>query len=274
MQQCHVLSQYGGDPMQAVHVGRRALETANRLEDEALSYGVRFALGHACWIGGDYDSTIELLSANLPENMRDPSRIRDFGTAGSLLLDSMAILAHTLAHRGHFDRAFLILERAQALPQKNAFDLAILRFHHSRAHLFRGDADLAAPLLQAGIEDATRVGLEFTLPWHQALLGYAHALMVNTKPRSHSSKPPSKDRRRCICRILPRRVALGSARRSRSGIPSEPSTSPRPRLELQWQADFVHWKRSCFESKRPRLSTSIAKRPKPPRKKVLSLPKS
>ncbi len=176
MQQCHVLSQYGGDPRQAVYVGRRALETANRLEDGALSYGVRFALGHACWIGGDYDSTIELLSANLPENMRDPSRIRDFGTAGSLLLDSMAILAHTLAHRGHFDRAFLILERAQALPQKNAFDLAILRFHHSRAHLFRGDADLAAPLLQAGIEDATRVGLEFTLPWHQALLGYAHAL--------------------------------------------------------------------------------------------------
>ena len=47
MQQCHVISQYGGDPRQAVRVGRRALETANRLEDEALAYGVRFALGHA-----------------------------------------------------------------------------------------------------------------------------------------------------------------------------------------------------------------------------------
>ena len=176
MQQCHVLSQYGGDPRQAVHVGRHALEMANRLEDEALAYGVRFALGHACWIGGDYDSTIELLSANLPENLRDPTQIRDFGTAGSLLLDSMAILAHTLAHRGHFDRAFPILERAQALPQKNAFDLAILCFHHARAHLFRGDADAAAPMLRAGIEKASRVGLEFTLPWHQALLGYAHAL--------------------------------------------------------------------------------------------------
>ena len=86
MQQCHVLSQYGGDQGRRC-VGRRALETANRLEDEALSYGVRFALGHACWIGGDYDSADELLSANLPENMRDPTRIRDFGTAGSLLLD-------------------------------------------------------------------------------------------------------------------------------------------------------------------------------------------
>ena len=166
MQQCHVLSQFAGNSRQAVHVGRRALEMANRLDDEALAYGARFALGHACWICGDYDSGIELLSANLPENMHDPTRIRDFGTAGSLLLDSMLILAHTLAHRGHFDRAFAILERAQALPQKNAFDLAILCFHHARAHLFRGDADSAAPMLRAGIEKASSVGLEFTLPWH------------------------------------------------------------------------------------------------------------
>jgi len=75
MQQCHVLSQYGGDPRRAVHVGRRALEMANHLDDEALAYGVRFALGHACWIGGDYDGTIEFLSANLPENIRDKNSI-------------------------------------------------------------------------------------------------------------------------------------------------------------------------------------------------------
>ena len=67
-QQCHVFSQFGDDAEQAVHVGRRALEMANRLEDEGLAYGARFALGHACWISGDYDSAIELLSANLPEN--------------------------------------------------------------------------------------------------------------------------------------------------------------------------------------------------------------
>ena len=89
---------------------------------------------------------IELLSANLPENLRDPTKIRDFGTAGSLLLDSMAILAHTLAHRGHFDRAFAILERAQALPQKNAFDFSILSNHRARVHLFRGDTDAAEPI--------------------------------------------------------------------------------------------------------------------------------
>jgi class 3 adenylate cyclase/tetratricopeptide (TPR) repeat protein len=176
MQQCHVLSQYGGNPRQAVQVGRRALETANRLEDEALAYGVRLTFGGACWIGGDYDGAVELLSANLPENMVDPTRIRDFGTAGSLLVDSMSILGHVLAHRGHFDRAFPILERAQALPQKNAFDVSVVNFHHARAHLFRGDADAAAPILRAAIEHAHRVGLEFALPWHQALLGYVHAL--------------------------------------------------------------------------------------------------
>ena len=146
MQRCHVLSQFGGDSRQAVHVGRRALEMANRLEDEALVYGRRFALGHACWICGDYDSVIELLSANLPENMRDPTRIRDFGTAGSLLLDSMSILGHTLAHRGQFDKGLPILERAQALPNRNAFDFSVVRFHRARAHLFRGDTSSAAPI--------------------------------------------------------------------------------------------------------------------------------
>jgi class 3 adenylate cyclase/tetratricopeptide (TPR) repeat protein len=176
MQQCHVLSQYGGNPRQAVQVGRRALETANRLEDEALAYGVRLTFGGACWVGGDYEGAVELLSANLPENMVDPTRIRDFGTVGSLLLDSMSILAHVLAHRGQFDRAFAILERAQAHPQKNAFDVSIVSFHHARAHLFRGDADAAAPILRAAIEHAHRVGLEFSLPWHQALLGHVHAL--------------------------------------------------------------------------------------------------
>ena len=52
-----------------------------------------------CWVGGDYDGAVELLSANLPENMVDPTRIRDFGTAGSLLLDSMSILANTSPSR-------------------------------------------------------------------------------------------------------------------------------------------------------------------------------
>src|SRR5262249_39568248 len=46
----------------------------------------------------------------------------------------------------------------------------------ARVHLFRGDAGSAAPLLRAAIEQATQVGVAFILPWHQALLGYAHSL--------------------------------------------------------------------------------------------------
>jgi tetratricopeptide (TPR) repeat protein len=42
--------------------------------------------------------------------------------------------------------------------------------------LFRGDTSSAAPISRAAIEHAGRVGLEFTLPWHQAMLGHAHAL--------------------------------------------------------------------------------------------------
>ena len=175
-QQCHVLSQFGENAEHADHVGRRALEMANALEDDGLAYGARFALGHACWITGDYDRAIELLSANLPEHMGDPTRIRDFGTAGSLLLDSMSILGSTLAHRGHFDRAFPILERAQALPQKNAWDRSVIDWHHARAHLIRGDTVSATPILLAAIEHATRVGLEFSLPWQRAMLGHAYAL--------------------------------------------------------------------------------------------------
>ena len=91
MQQSHVLSQFDDDARHAVVVGRRALDMADRLKDEALAYGARFALGHACWITGDYDTTVEVLSLNLPENVLDPTRICDFGTAGSLLLDSMSI---------------------------------------------------------------------------------------------------------------------------------------------------------------------------------------
>jgi tetratricopeptide (TPR) repeat protein len=108
--------------------------------------------------------------------MRDPTRIRDFGTAGSLLLDSMSILAHMLGHRGHFDRAFAILERARAIPQKNAFDIGVVNAHHARVHLFRGDAELAEPMCRAAIEHASLAGLEFMVPWLQALLGYALGL--------------------------------------------------------------------------------------------------
>ena len=159
IQQCHVLSQFGGDTQEAIDVGRRALEMANDLADPALAYGARFALGHACWINGAYERTIELLTANLPENLSDTTRIRDFGTAGSLQLDSMSILGSTLAHRGLFDRGLALLDRAQALPQKNAFDIAVVSFHHARAHLFRGEASAASAMAQAAIAHASHVGL-------------------------------------------------------------------------------------------------------------------
>jgi hypothetical protein len=76
MQQSHVLNMYGGSLEDAVRFGRRALEIATRLDDEALAYGARFALGQTGWIGGDYFAAIQFLTANLPENVRDTATRR------------------------------------------------------------------------------------------------------------------------------------------------------------------------------------------------------
>ena len=177
MQQSHVLNMYGGDLKDAVRFGRRALEIATRLDDEALAYGAQFALGQTGWIGGDYAAAIQFFTANLPENVRDMGRVRDFGTAGSLLVNSMAILGSTLAHCGEFERALSILQRAQAIPTRSAFDFIIVRYHLARSHLHRGDAHLALPISRAAIERATEAGVKFTLPWQQAMLGYAQTLV-------------------------------------------------------------------------------------------------
>jgi hypothetical protein len=274
MQQCHVLSQYGGNPRQAIQVGRRALETANRLEDEALAYGVRLTFGGACWIGGDYDGAVELLSANLPENMVDPTRIRDFGTAGSLLLDSMSILANTLAHRGHFDRAFAILERAQALPQKNAFDVCRQFSSRASAPVPRrrgiGWADIAGGH-RARTSRRTRV--------LSPLASGPAWLRPRAERGIRERDPPPRNRPRKITRDpsaipLPRRPPRCWARRSRPWTPDEPSTSPRQRSALRGQADFALWKRNCFESKRPRCSASTSMRPRSQQTKAISLRRS
>jgi tetratricopeptide (TPR) repeat protein len=161
----------------AVRFGHRALEIATHLNDEGLAYGARFALGQSCWIGGDNPAANTYFTANLPENVRDMSRVRDFGTAGSLPLDSMSILGSTLAHCGEFERAFTILRRAQAIPTRSAFDFVVVRYHFARAHLHRGDAHLALPISRAAVEHAIETGVRFTLPWNHAMLGYAYALV-------------------------------------------------------------------------------------------------
>ena len=70
-----------------------------------------------------------------------------------------------------------LLERAARLPRKHAFGFSILRSRHARAHLFRGDAGLAKPLLRAGIDGRIRVGLGiYPCPGIRLLRGCAHAL--------------------------------------------------------------------------------------------------
>ncbi|MEX1179481.1 MAG: adenylate/guanylate cyclase domain-containing protein [Cucumibacter sp.] len=176
MQQGHDLIHYGGSVTDAVRFGERALTIATRLNDDALAYGARFTLGQVAQMGGDFAAGIEVLTANLPENLRDPGRVRDFGTAGSLVTDSMATLGTIYAYCGEFEKGLALLERADRLATTGAFDILVVQYHMNRTLLHRGDAATALPLLLDSVRHATEAGLKFGLPWLRALLGYARAL--------------------------------------------------------------------------------------------------
>ncbi len=176
MQQGHDLIHYGGSIPDAVRFGERALEIATRLDDEALAYGARFSLGQSAQIGGNFAMGIRVLTANLPENLRDPERVRDFGTAGSLMMDSMATLGTIYARCGEFERGLALHERAAKLSTTGAFDVVVIQYHLNQTHLDRGDAATAMPQLIDSVRHTTKAGLKFALPWLRALLGYARVL--------------------------------------------------------------------------------------------------
>jgi class 3 adenylate cyclase/tetratricopeptide (TPR) repeat protein len=176
MQQSHDLIHYGGSVTDAVRFGERALEIATQLDDDALAYGARFSLGQATWMGGNFIASKGFLTANLPENLRDPKRVRDFGTAGSLMTDSLALLGAICAYVGEFDRAFTFIDRAGTLATDSAFDISVVQYHLNRAQLHRGDIDIALPLGEASVRHATEASLKFVLPWLEGNLGHALAL--------------------------------------------------------------------------------------------------
>lgn len=180
MQQGHDLIQYGGAPTDAIRFCEKALAIATRLDDEALAYGARFSLGQAHWITGNYAESIRVLTQNLPENLKNPGYVRDFGTAGSLMMDSLSILGACRAYRGEFGVAFACLERARQFMTSAAFDFSVIQYHLNRAHLQRGDAATALPLLVKAMEHAHDFGLRFTMAWLRGLLGYSHCLLGET----------------------------------------------------------------------------------------------
>ena len=176
MQQGHVLNVYGGSLLDAVEFGERALQIATQLDDDALAYGARFSLGQSASIGGDFIKAISFFRANLPENVRDPERVRDFGTAGSLMINSLSMLGSCLAHCGEFDQAAAVLDRAEQLAPRTDFDIWVRQFHRNRAHLQKGDASTALPGIIKAVRHVEQAGWRFAWPWHHALLGYAYAL--------------------------------------------------------------------------------------------------
>jgi class 3 adenylate cyclase/tetratricopeptide (TPR) repeat protein len=175
MQQGHDLVHFGGSHADSVRYSQRALDIAEELGDGALAFGARFALGQSAWLHGDFAEAVRVLTPNLPENLPPRSDIRLFGTAGSTVMDSMAILGSVLAYRGEFDRAFPLLDRAAEMARAGgiAFDIAVAYFHRNRGLLQRGDVARLLPEALAGVDFDRQSGLGFALPWLEAVLGYA-----------------------------------------------------------------------------------------------------
>ena len=96
------------------------------------------------------------------------------------------------------------------------------------------------------------------------MLGHAHALNGEFETAIPLLEPPSKG---------PGDPSawhrVGETLASRD--PKRALDVARPRLALRGQADFVFWKRSCWESKRPRFSTSTPKWPTPQRTRAMML---
>ena len=180
MQQSHDLVHFGGSLVEAVEFGERALQIATRLGDGSLAYGARFSLGQAAWLEGNFKAAKEFFTANLPEHLSNPEQVRDFGTAGSLMADSMSLLGASCAYLGEFEHAFSVLDRALALAKVGAFNISVVQYHVNRAHLQRGDAAAALPLAREAVRYATEAGLRFTLSWHEGVLGYALLLTGNS----------------------------------------------------------------------------------------------
>ena len=178
IQQCHVLNIYGGRISDAREAGIRALNIAHELRDNELAYGARFALGQACWVSGDLTDGIDHLTPNLPKHLGDAGGVRNFGTAGSLLIDFIAILGACYGYRGEFDRASECFEQATTLAAgtTNAFDHMVALCHPGRVLLIKGNFAAAVPLLEEARAICGKAGLKFGMVWQIGFLGYAYAL--------------------------------------------------------------------------------------------------
>ena len=177
MQQNHVLNMYGGDLGDAVRFGRRALEIATRLDDEALAYGARFALGQTGWIGGDYaprsNSTPQTSRRTCATcracgilEQRDPcwwTRC-PYSDQPSPIAASSSRGWQFSSVRGPFPGKMLSTSPSSDIISVERTCTGATLSWHCRYRARPSSMRL-------------RRDLKFSLPWHQALLGYAEALL-------------------------------------------------------------------------------------------------
>ena len=178
IQQCHGLAMCGG-LTQSRAAAERALQIAGELANDGLAFGARFALGSVCSLAGEFRAAIELLRANLPENLKDPQWEREFGVVGPAMINSMSTLGECHGYLGEFDRAFELHDRAKALSISgpfNAYDRAVAHGVPIRTLLQRGDLAAALTAIRENRDFALKWAVRPVLSIMTGVLGYARAL--------------------------------------------------------------------------------------------------
>jgi tetratricopeptide (TPR) repeat protein len=176
-QRTHVESIFGESAERALEHGSAALDLAERVGDPNLLSAVRFVLGHASLVAGDYRSAIEYLEVDA-EASQQGLRMAGVGSSGTLAVDILACLGDAHAQLGQWDAAWRrgAEARAVALESGSPWDMVVANYHQTRALLAAGDADAALPLIDQSIEYCNRAGLRFGRPWHLANLGEVHRM--------------------------------------------------------------------------------------------------
>jgi tetratricopeptide (TPR) repeat protein len=176
--QCSWLS---GELPRAIESGRRALETAEAVEDFPLQVRTNLFLGWTYHLKGDYQHALTCLGRTV-DMLKGPLSRATFGVHVLPAVGARTGLAWCLAELGDFaaalqagEDAVVLAESVEHGPHGNP-NLVFARFALAVAHLFRGEVAEATLLLEHALALCERVEVWFVVPLLTAHVGRAHAL--------------------------------------------------------------------------------------------------
>jgi len=168
-----------GDQLFAVDHGRRALETAARLDDRGLRVRTNISLGQAYHVLGEYRKALEVLGSNVDELQGDQLG-RRFGLVGVASVLSRAWMVWCLAELGEFDLALTRGEEAIRIAEavEHPYSIIAAYFGVGGVYLRRGDITRAISVLERALDLGRTWDTQLRL-WFLGVapsLGHAYAL--------------------------------------------------------------------------------------------------